>query len=259
MRLLTKARDLRRRKARERDHLFVAEGVRAVGALMASPIVPVGILVSEPDAGDTRIVPVITAARALGVPVEVVSARDFASATETESPQGVLAIAPTPRAALPDDPASNARVVILDAVQDPGNVGTIVRAAAAFGLAATITTPGTVDVWNGKVVRSAMGALFVHPAIPCAWDVLAAWLTRHTFACWIADAEGAPLSQQLDLLTGPGRVALIVGNEGAGSSAEARAVAAHTVRVEMTSDVESLNVAVATSILLHAIRSTRAQ
>ena len=102
-----------------------------------------------------------------------VDERDFESAATTDSPQGILAIAAIPAAsvatlAIPP----RARLLVLDAVQDPGNAGTMLRTAAALGAAATLAAPGTVDLWNAKVVRSAMGALFHYPALSVTWDAL---------------------------------------------------------------------------------------
>jgi TrmH family RNA methyltransferase len=191
---------------------------------------------------------------ALGAPTLEVDERDFASAASTESPQGVLAIARIPErdlASLAVPP--HARILVLDGIQDPGNVGTLVRTAAAFGIAATLAMPGTVDLWNGKVVRSAMGALFHHPALSCTWDELHRFLAASTIPLWGADAGG----QDLDTVERPfpPQLAIAVGNEGAGLSPDATQHLARTLAIRTRPDVESLNVAVAAGILLHYFQS----
>ncbi|MDE3216535.1 MAG: RNA methyltransferase, partial [Gemmatimonadota bacterium] len=171
MRLLTLARDLRRRKARDARRLFVCEGVRAVEELLASPIAPLGVIVAPQLLDAPRGAALRESLAAAGCLVEEVPARDFHSAAETESPQGVLAIAPIPERTLDAiAPGNGLRVLVLDALQDPGNVGTILRTAAALGATATLALPGTVDLWNAKVVRAAMGALFRHHALAATWD-----------------------------------------------------------------------------------------
>jgi TrmH family RNA methyltransferase len=143
------------------------------------------------------------------------------------------------------------RVLVLDAVQDPGNVGTMLRTAAALGVAATVALPGTVDLWNAKVVRSAMGAHFTHPAFATTWQALDTWRQHHHVALWGADARGVALQAKPAGL--PSRLALTVGNEGAGLTADARERIERPVALPMA-DVESLNVAVAAGILLYALR-----
>lgn len=251
MRYLTLARDLRRRKARERERLFVCEGVRAVEELLRSPIAPRGILVAPQLLEAPRGAVLREAIARSGHPMEEVAARDFHTAAETESPQGVLAIAPIPDRSLDDVvPHDGLRVLVLDAVQDPGNVGTMLRTAAALGVTATAALPGTVDLWNAKVVRSAMGALFHHHCLAATWDDLDAFRRRASAALWVADAAGTPLGQTPP----PARLALVVGNEGAGVSVEARSRAEHSVALPIAPGVESLNVAVATGILLYELR-----
>ena len=251
MKLLTLARDLQRRKARERHGLFVGEGVRVVEELQRSPV-RVRALLHTPEAiGADRTAAAIEAIRAAGAEVVEVSERDFSSAAETESPQGVLAIAETPRWRLDDlIPGATIRLLVLDAVQDPGNVGTILRTAAALGASATLALPGTVDLWNAKVVRSAMGAHFHHPASPCTREELDGFCGRHGVAVWAADAAGEPVES----LSPPPRLALVMGNEGAGIAAATRDRADHLVALPIAATVESLNVAVAAGILLHALR-----
>ena len=252
MKLLSLARDLRRRKARERQGLFAAEGVRTVEELLRSPIGVRGALVSPQLATTPRGTALRAALDAAGVSVLEVSEADFESASDTESPQGVLAIGEVPGRPLEELPLGDrARLLVLDAVQDPGNVGTILRTAAALGATATIALPGTVDLWNAKVVRSAMGTLFRHPACAVTWDALAAFLDRHDVALWGADAGGVAL----DSRAAPARLAIAVGNEGAGLSDAVRARAERIVSLPIAADVESLNVAVASGILLYELRA----
>ena len=258
MRLLTLARDLRRRRGRERQGRFVAEGVRTVEALLASALAVDGVLAAPSLDATPRGAALRAALHDRGVPVTEVTDAEFASAADTESPQGVLAVAPVPARPLEELVVPpEARLVVLDGVQDPGNAGTILRTAAALGAGAVLALPGTVDLWNAKVVRSAMGALFVRPTVSCTWDELDRFRRAQRVALWGADAGGEPIED------GPGhgavpalpaRLALAVGNEGNGLSAELRARADRIVSLPIAADVESLNVAVATGILLHALR-----
>ena len=251
MRLLTLARDLRRRKAREKHALFVAEGVRSVEELLRSGLPVDGALVAPQLATAPRGQALRSALDAAGVDVVEVSEKDFRSAAETESPQGVLAIARTPQRPLETlDVGHRCRVVVLDALQDPGNVGTIVRTAAALGAAATIALPGTVDLWNPKVIRSSMGAQFVHPVLHASVPELLTFLERSAVDLWCADTGGEPMTSA----AAPDRVAIALGNEGSGLSPEIRAAARRTIALPVSSTVESLNVAVAAGIILYHLR-----
>lgn len=266
MRILTVARDLRRRKARERAGLFVAEGVRAVEELLASSVEVRGVLVGPQLGGTARGAALRAAIEGRGIELAEVDEADFASAAETDSPQGVLAIGAVPARGWGDVAATmgaggegqgplraaptSLRLLVLDGVQDPGNVGTMVRTAVALGVAATVAMPGTVDLWNAKVVRSAMGALFSHAVFASSWDQFDDFRDHHAMSVWGADLLGEPLT---DDAKAPDRLALVLGNEGAGLTAEARARADRLVSLRIA-DVESLNVAVAAGILLHELR-----
>lgn len=251
MKLLTLARDLGRRKARERSGLFVAEGVRAVEELLDSGLALRGVLSGPQLADAPRGRALLEAVAAGGVTHEVVSEREFGSAAQTESPQGVLAIGEIPardlRALARRSPLT---LLVLDGVQDPGNVGTIVRTAAALGASATVALPGTVDLWNAKVVRSGMGAHFKHPCMHATVDELASVLRDETIPLWGADARGTPIGRS----SRPARLAVAVGNEGAGLSDSVRGLASELVALPIEGTVESLNVAVATGILLYSLR-----
>jgi TrmH family RNA methyltransferase len=257
VRVLSVARDLQRRQARERQGLFVAEGARAVQDLLRSPLVIRAALTSA-NHEDPRTRDLVVALHDRGIPVQEVTPAEFATAADTDSPQGLLAIAEIPDrhlAAVTFEDAVPVRAVVLDAVQDPGNVGTIVRTAAALGAAVTVSLPGTVDLWNAKVVRSSMGALFHAPALACTWAEFDAFRSRNDVELWGAEAGGEPLSLVMrDRSTIPRRLAVAVGNEGSGLSPQTRQTAGRLVAVEIGPGVESLNVAVATGIMLYELR-----
>jgi TrmH family RNA methyltransferase len=254
VKLLATARDLQRRRSRERRRDFVVEGVRSVEELLRSRLTIRGVIVAPSLAAHERGVALRTAIETTGVPTLEVSDRELEDAAATESPQGVLAVARIPE----HDPASltladRARILVLDGVQDPGNVGTLVRTAAAFGVAATVAMPGTVDFWNGKVVRSSMGALFSHPTATLAWTELDAFLAAGAIPLWGAAAGGVAL-ESIDRAR-VRRLAIVVGNEGAGLSPDALRRVERSVAIRIDPAVESLNVAVAAGILLHHFQS----
>lgn len=253
MKLLTLTRDLQRRKARERLGLFVTEGVRTSEELLRSTLQVEGAIVSPALSAASRGAELRAALEERSIPVQEVSERELASAADTESPQGVLLVGRIPVRrfdSVADLPRSRARLLVLDAVQDPGNAGTLVRTAAALGVTATIALPGTVDLWNAKVVRSAMGSLFRHPAIHATWDDLDEFLRRSGAELWGADAAGDRLGAEQP----PDLMALAVGNEGAGLTPTCRARVSRLVAVPIAADVESLNVGVAAGIILHHLR-----
>jgi RNA methyltransferase, TrmH family len=252
VKLLTLARDLGRRKAREKHSLFVAEGVRSVEELLRSGLQVRGALVAPQLLTAPRGQALRKSLDESSVEVAEVSEKDFRSAAETESPQGVIAIGEIPARSLDTlEIGSVCRLFLLDGVQDPGNVGTIVRTAAALGATATIALPGTVDLWNPKVIRSSMGAQFAHAALHAELEETLAFLDRRGIELWAADAGGRALDRGE---TVP-RLAIALGNEGSGLSAEVRAKARKTISLPITPNIESLNVAVAAGIILYELRA----
>lgn len=265
MRLLTLARDLSRRKARERYGLFVAEGVRAVEATLAAGVAVRGALVAPALHTTSRGAALRTAFEARSIDVLEVDDVTFATAADTDTPQGVLLVAERPSAsrdplaldalaatAVSADTEREFRLLVLDAVQDPGNVGTLVRAAAALGAAGVVALPGTGDLWSAKVVRAGMGAHFALPVLHASLDALGTMLAAADIPLWGADGAGEPVDATAD--HAPPRLALAVGNEGGGLGDAVRARTAALVSVPSSGAVESLNAAVAGAILLYALR-----
>lgn len=244
---------LHRRKMRESEGLFLAEGVRVVEELLASRIVPRLVVISSSLEDTPRGARLRTLLEARSDVLEV-SDRELAELSATETPQGVLVAAEAPRQGLGGmEPGADGVVLVLDAVQDPGNVGTLVRTAAAFGVDAVVTLAGTVDAWNPKVVRASAGAVFRLVPVACGWEALRAWLGTHRFGVYGADASG----DAVEAMALPARRALVVGNEGTGLSQDVSVALDGRIAVPMTGAVESLNVAVAAGILLYVLTSSK--
>ena len=251
MSLLTLARDLKRRKGRERRSLFLAEGVRAVEELLRSKLTIRGVLVTPQLLESARGTALQELISSRSVSVERVDERELASAADTETPQGVIGIAETPEHRLASIPiAARAPLVALDGIQDPGNAGTILRTAAALGAAGVVALPGTVDLWNPKVVRGAMGVHFAFPLAHATHAELFEFLDSASMALWGAATGG----ERIGARPAPDRVAIALGNEGAGLSDIVRDRCELLVSIPIEPAVESLNVAVAAGIILHELR-----
>ena len=175
----------------------------------------------------------------------------FQSATETENAQGAAALLERPE--LPYAPRTGDLLLIADGLQDPGNLGTLIRSAEAFGASAVALTPGTVDPWNGKCLRAAAGAAFRVPLPRYDADFLAALKAVDTqlLAAVAKDGEAAHAT---DLR---GTIALIIGNEGAGVSAKMLDLCDKEITLATTGPTESLNAAVAGSLLLYEASQQR--
>jgi RNA methyltransferase, TrmH family len=200
----------------------------------------------------------------LPAPVPIVSLNPavFASAVETESPQGIAALVEPPRFSLAealgesDTPAAASRhaplILLTAALQDPGNFGALIRSAEAFGASGIIALPGTVDVWNGKALRASAGSAFrVAVVQERPAPAFAALAERRIPILAAVPARGhidAVPCSQYDL-TGP--AAILIGNEGGGLSQDLLERCDIRIAIPMPGPVESLNAAVAASILLY--------
>jgi TrmH family RNA methyltransferase len=173
----------------------------------------------------------------------------FASAVATEKPQGIAALVHPP-AFTPERlfRCSAPLVLVLAALQDPGNVGTLVRSAEAFAANGILLLPGTASPWNPKALRASVGSAFRVPALNIGEDEALALLAQHNVPAIAAVArDGTPISEAP--LASP--AALLIGNEGAGLSDTLLAAAAHRITIPMPGNVESLNAAIAGSLLLY--------
>ena len=145
-------------------------------------------------------------------------------------------------------------LLVVDGVQDPGNVGTLIRTAHALGASASLLLRGSADPMNPKALRAAMGATFRHPVVQLDDGPFITWAREHEFTLWAAAADGVPIARALDShQSRTERIAVIVGNEGAGLRPHLNAVASQRVAIPLARGAESLNVAVAAGILLYEV------
>ena len=237
---------LKRRRTREREGLFLVEGIRsAAEALSAGAEVRFAVLSPRLDtlAGGAGLRERLTHA---GIERVEVTDAELAFFSDTETPQGILLVCCEPSgdpAALPEG-----ALLVLDGVQDPGNLGTLLRAAAAFGVPATVALDGTVDPYLPKAVRAAAGAIFRTRVICSAWAPVAEQIQARG-PLLVADMAGRDVGQ----LRPAGDWALVVGSEAAGPRPAVREAAAETVAVPMRGGGDSLNAGVAGAILLYVL------
>ena len=192
-------------------------------------------------AEEGRSVPCPPGAREVSVPAELLK-----SLSTTETPQGVLFLCRAPDLSAPDK-LTGARYLVLDGVQDPGNVGTVWRTADAFGADGLILLPGCADPFSPKTVRATMGACFRLPVWEIERETLTARLTDAALPLYAtalrADTEDV---RRADLR----RCAVVIGSEGKGVSEETLALCGQTLKIPMRARCESLNAAVAASVVL---------
>lgn len=171
----------------------------------------------------------------------------FASAVETAAPQGIAAtiLIPSPP---PPTAHPQSTTLILESLQDPGNLGTLIRSAEAFGAQQIFLTPDTVNPWNPKVVRASAGSVFRMPITRAPLAQIAAQLKQQGSVLYAAVAQPDNSLSLLEATFAP-HTAILIGNEGAGLSAEALTLVHHRIRIPCA--VESLNAAIAGSTLLY--------
>ena len=187
-----------------------------------------------------------------------VSDKLYRHISNVENPQGVLAIVKFEASHIRNMEFKDAPFfLLLDRVQDPGNMGTIIRTADAFGVDGVIIMGGCVDVYNPKVIRSTMGSIFRVPIYhEMDREEIIYQLKRKNVDIYSASLEGSRYIQTLDFTKG---CAFIIGNESTGVSRELHDLADELIKIPMLGEIESLNVAIASSIIMYEVMRQRIQ
>jgi TrmH family RNA methyltransferase len=252
------ARRLLKRAFREQDKAFLAEGAPAVREALHHGARVRELFVTA--AAEVRHAEIVEYARERGIPVLRASGQVLAQLSQTVTPQGLVAVCDPIDAALADVLGAGVRLaVLLAAVRDPGNAGTVVRTADAAGADLVAFADTCVDPYNGKSVRASAGSLFHLPIVRGgSVDSLVGPMRAAGLRVFAADGAGKDDLDDLDRsgeLAGP--TAWIFGNEAWGLPAEVAAAADRVVRVPIHGLAESLNLAAAAAVCLYA--SARAQ
>jgi TrmH family RNA methyltransferase len=239
----TKVKQVRRlqsdRRFRAREKAFVVEGTRWLAELVQWANPPQIIFYTEdwldtPAHGDIL--------QQLDAPAQSVSAEVMAAMSATTTAPGVLAVVPAYSRPLPENPSL---LLILDRLKTPGNLGTMLRTAAAAGVDGVLLAPGSVDAYNPKVVRGSMGALLRLPVEQAGWPEIAERVAG--LQVWLAAADG---DVSYTAVNWQEPSALIIGSEAWGAGDEAQRVASGRVAIPMQAATESLNAAVAAGVIL---------
>ncbi|MEK4217869.1 MULTISPECIES: TrmH family RNA methyltransferase [unclassified Bacillus (in: firmicutes)] len=230
---------LHTKKERTKTNTYLIEGEHLVEEALKSPGAVKEILVKD----EADIPPNLD----MGIQCYVLSEDAFSAVTETETPQRIAAVCNMPEEHL----APPKRVLLIDAVQDPGNLGTMIRTADAAGLDAVVLGDGTVDAFNGKTLRSAQGSHFHIPVVRRNLQSYVDELKAEGVKVYgTALQNGAPYQD----ISPSGSFALIVGNEGAGVDTGLLEKTDLNLYVPLYGQAESLNVAIAAAILMYHLR-----
>jgi RNA methyltransferase, TrmH family len=236
------------RKHRVKEGRCMIEGARLIDDALAANLTPDWIFCAEKL--PSRAQETLGRLKKRGIEIITVSDAVLKACSGTETPQGLIAVLPFPRLNVPTHPNL---ILIADSLRDPGNLGTLLRSAAASDVDVVLLSPETVDAYNPKVVRGAMGAQFHVPIIEATWAAIADRVQG--MSVYLAAADGDLTYTAVDWIKPS---ALIVGSEASGASKEAMRLATRHISVPLSREVESLNAAVAASVILFEAKRQRA-
>ncbi len=251
-RRVKQAMELQQKKYRERYGLFVMEGTRSAEDALALETRGVSLFVTAEAMGNPRVAALVTQAENFGWDVFSVTEPVMRKMSSAVHGQGVLAVLPKPSRKLSDAPVESGLYVLLDAVQDPGNVGTILRTAAAAGVKGVLMTEGTTDPYAEKAVQSSMGSILRLPVYErVTTEELDAFLFRTKLPLIGTALSGGRPYREVSFKTD---AVVAFGNEGAGLSEEILRRCEERLYIPMAGGVESLNVSVAAGIILFGLK-----
>lgn len=258
---------LEQKRQRDRESRFVIEGFHLVEEAIKHQA-DIEVILHLENADQTQIAGIESLlnqnAGNLSSDIEMISITEsiLTTLSQTPAPQGIMAVLKQPEQSLEDllEPSQTTalaklatnrplpHLLLLDNVQDPGNVGTMIRTAEAAGFKAVILGEGSADLYNDKTIRATQGALFQLPIIRGNLEALLPAIHAANYESWVTTLEQATFYHELSK---PQKCALIMGNEGQGVDLELQKLATTKVKIPMLGQSESLNVGIAAGILMY--------
>ena len=227
-----------RARTRRKERKIALEGRRLIEDAVERGHEPL-FLLYEPGSASADLMVLM---KEWGVNLAPVSMEVMRHISETPQPQGIVGVFPLPTPPLPRKPS---RVLILDNLRDPGNMGTILRTAGAAGVQVVVLSPGCADPYNPKTLRSGMGAHFRVPVVEATWEQIEGYC--EPLNVYLAKGQGKLAYDQADWRSG---WALVIGNEAHGVGDEATQIAMTAITIPMAAETESLNAAIAAGVIL---------
>lgn len=234
-----------RPRARRKEHKLPLEGTRLISDALDRRVTPEFVLYTL-QGSDFDLIARLQNTRAKLIPV---TPEVLAYVSDTQQPQGMVAVVPMPFPPLPPHPRT---LLILDSLREPGNMGTILRAAGAAGVEMVVLSPDCVDPYNPKVIRAGMGAHFRVPIVELQWFEIGQLVQGMNV--YLAAGEADMLYTAVDFTQ---RTAVVIGNEARGVIQARRLEQATPIAIPMANATESLNAAVAASVILFEAQRQR--
>lgn len=254
---LTQIRAFLKRPERERTGLALVEGLRLVTEALAFPDLVRQIVVAPELLKSPRGWELVQDQKASGVPVLSLGAEAFESISQKSGPQGIAAVIAQRWEHLNQVKLSAGDCwIALEAIQDPGNLGTILRSCDATGCRGVFLLDRTTDPYDPTALRASMGAIFSRRLVRTSFQIFAEWIHLHRYPV-IGTSDAAALSYRD--VEYPSPVVLLMGSERLGLSPEQQALCEHVVHIPMNGSCDSLNVAIATAVVLYEILDQRAR
>lgn len=243
---------LKDKKSRLEHNKFLVEGFRFVSEALESSFEVTDVFISESQLQKWNDF-IMDGKLQIDTKVYLVKDSILNSICSTNTPQGIIAVVKNKKLNIED---RNGFYILADKVQDPGNMGTIIRTADAAGALGIITSAGTVDIYNEKTLRSTMGSIFKIPIIEDKDFNIIYELKNKGFKLIVSSLDSRQNYFSIDLR---GKMIIAVGNEGSGVSSEVKALSDINVKIPMPGNAESLNVAIAAGVMMfEAVRQITA-
>ncbi|HOM01667.1 MAG TPA: 23S rRNA (guanosine(2251)-2'-O)-methyltransferase RlmB [Acetivibrio sp.] len=249
--VIKEIKSLKQKKYREEKNMFFIEGIRFMEEALKEEVQIHKILVSD-KLGDTNSGrEILDKVNSGGYSVFALPHKLFTEISDTQNPQGILAVLGIKNYSIEDVWDAKNFFIVLDSIQDPGNMGTIIRTADAVGATGVIVSKGCVDVYNPKVLRSTMGSIF-HVPICLSEDIIETMESMKKRGVTICASHLEGNCDYFDLEYNK-NIAIVIGNEANGISENIKNYADILVRIPMPGRAESLNASVAAGILMYEI------